>query len=118
MPITYDEFSKREKNNKHYQAQQFEYIKQAAVNAEYLTGNEYWDKYVSYIQAKIEEMRDILDQLMDKLADPNIVDHNHIMSLKLSVIEAATYIKAWEAVITLPKDLIENGKITKEIIDD
>lgn len=93
-----------------------EAIQQAAVKAENLTGDPLWDTYLSYVQAGIERMEMVRDACLEKLGSSSLVDQNQIMATKVALAEAKAMIEAWQAVLSLPKDLKENGGKAEEFL--
>ena len=88
---------------------------QAAVEAKYLTGSEYWDLYLRYIQSAVERSQAVEQQLMYALASPGLVDHEKIIAVKMQLLECRARIQAWGSAMELPKLLMERGAEVEEL---
>ena len=93
-------------------------VAQQAVRAEHLTGNEHWDAYLSFLQAAIERMTIVRDSHRAILLDPQNVDQDAMMKAKIGLCEAEAMMLAWETAMSLPGDLIRDGEIAKERLDE
>lgn len=93
-------------------------IEQAAVEAKYLTGDRHWDVFLQQIAYFTEEVRKQREGAARLLADPNVVSTDALLRAKIAVIECDARIQAWEAVIALPKQLIEQGEIARDVSTD
>jgi hypothetical protein len=91
-----------------------EYLAQAEVKMENLTGNPYWDIYLSYLQEALERMSSRHSQLEAELCSPDTVDPNVIMGIKLAIAQIGGQIDAVEQAIALPKSIMEMGDRAKE----
>jgi len=91
-------------------------IQQAAVQAEYLTGSEYWDIFLRYIQSAVDRSKGIENQLMETLASAQMVEHTQWLKTKIALLECRARVEAWESVMQLPKDLIDNGGRADELL--
>ena len=92
------------------------YIAQAGVKASLLTGSPHWDTFLTYVQAAIEASRGQLVQLEAKLTDPMFLDPAELMRIKMLAAICRTRIQAWEAVLSLPKDLMAEGDKARDIL--
>ncbi len=95
-----------------------EYLVQAEVKMELLTGNPHWDVFLSYIQSTIEGLDARLEHARNTLCDPKTVNADLIFSLKLEIAELGGMIKSMEAVLSLPKGIMEEGEKAREILSD
>ena len=91
-----------------------EYLVQAEVKMELLTGNPHWDTFLSYIQSTLDGLNGRLQQARDILCDPKTVNSDLITSLKLEIAEVSGMIKSMEAVLSLPKGIMEEGEKARE----
>lgn len=91
-----------------------EYLAQAEVKMENLTGDPYWDIYLSYLQEALERMTARHSQLEAELCSPDTVDPNAIMGIKLAIAQIGGQIDAVEQAISLPKSIMEMGERAKE----
>ena len=92
------------------------YIAQAGVKASLLTGSPHWDTFLTYVQAAIEASRGQLVQLEAKLTDPMFLDPAELMRIKMLAAICRTRMQAWEAVLSLPKDLMAEGDKARDIL--
>lgn len=99
------------------QRRQLTVLAQAEVLAENMTRVREWDLFLSYISAAREECVKEIDKMRVRISDPMIVDHAEVMRLKV-LLEGWTQRKnAFEAVMSLPKDLLEMGSKAKALAD-
>ncbi len=95
----------------------FEMIKQAAVKAEFLTGMDHWDTFLSYLQVVLEASEGHKLDALEMLGHPNNVDHSTMLRAKIALAECESRIGILRAVMSLPKDLIEMGNDAKSILE-
>ena len=113
-----DEYS-RMQTATHYNghANDLKMIQQAAVKAELLTGDPVWDLFLTYLQHALEETETYRQSAQDMLTHPNTVDHNTMLQAKIALAESTSRASILEAVISLPKDLIELGSKAKGLLE-
>ncbi|HDY66110.1 MAG TPA: hypothetical protein ENH84_07770 [Phycisphaerae bacterium] len=92
-------------------------IQQAAVKAELLTGDPVWDLFLTYLQHALEETETYRQRAQDMLTHPNTVDHNIMLQAKIALAESTSRASILEAVISLPKDLIELGSEANSLLE-
>ncbi len=92
-------------------------VQQAAVKAELLTGDPVWDLFLTYLQHALEETETYRQSAQDTLTHPNMVDHHSMLQAKIALAECNSRIAILEAVISLPKDLIEMGAKAKGLLE-
>jgi hypothetical protein len=120
---TIDEYKKRQKNahggasSDAERLLQLNQLRQAGVAAANLTGNQYWDMYLSYLQGAIDQSLECKRAIEEGLADPAMVDHNEIIRLKIALQDFVSTISALRAAISLPRDLERNGEAAVGIIE-
>lgn len=85
-------------------------IRQAAVKAEYLTGDPNWDAFLSYLTAAKEQLATTSISFERILRDPTTVDHDTMMRAKIGLLECEAQIKFADAVISLPKNIRDEGE--------
>ncbi len=121
MTRTYDEHQARFEEKRAESAAahrpQLEMLAQAAVKAELLTGDPNWDRFLSYLQAAAEATEAQRDGFAAIIADPATVNHERIMGAKIGLAECKGRLEAWNAVIALPKDLVEMGAQAKTLLE-
>lgn len=87
-----------------------EILQQASVKAEYLTSYDEWNTFLSYVQSAIEKAKTHLATLDGMLTSPQIVNHDTLMQIKIERESVASMIRAWDAAVTLPVQIIEKGE--------
>ena len=92
-------------------------LAQAVVKTEMLTGDAVWDTFLSYLQAAVEHTSSQRDAFAAVISDSKTVQVETIMAAKIGLAECKARIEAWNAVISLPKDLIEMGSAAKTLLD-
>ncbi len=95
---------------------QLEYLVQAEVKMELLTGNPDFDVFLSYIQSTLNGLNDRLFLARDALCSSRTVNSDAITQLKLEIAGLDGMIKSMEAVLSLPKGIMEEGEKAKEIL--
>ncbi len=114
----YEEFVEREGKKKlNGERPNLEYLVQAQVKMELLTGDQHWDVFLSYLQSSLEALEHQRIQLTEKLCAPNLVDPNGIMEVKLMLAGVGGQILAVEAIIGLPKAIRESADKAKERLE-
>lgn len=96
----------------------FEYLVQAQVKMENLTGDQYWDIYLSYLQDVLERISVQSDHARDRLCNTKMVDPNAIIEIKMEIAGLNSQIKLLEAIIGLPKAIMESADTAKERLKD
>ena len=114
----YDALIEKNKKSLNGERPNLEYLTQAAVKQVLLTGNPHWDTFLSYLQSALERMLDQEIQLRDRLCSSSLVSPDGIMETKLALAEIVGQIKTIEAVIGLPKDIMETGEKAKDRLKD
>ncbi len=116
-----DEFRARTAANQQTQASQYrpqlKMLAQAEVSAKMLTGDPQWDRFLSYLQAALEHTQGQADAAAETIANPSVVNNDQIMAAKAIITECNARVDAWNAVISLPKDLIEMGDQATALLD-
>ncbi len=92
-------------------------LSQAVVEAGNLTGVVQWDRFLSYLAAGAETCQQQAEALREKIADPLVVDHTEIMRLKISLEGWIQRGFAFDAVMGLPKDLLEIGEQARSLLE-
>lgn len=96
---------------------QIEMLAQAQVKTELLTGDAHWDWFLSFLQAAVDHTEGQRDAFAAIIADPKTVQIDTIMEAKIGLAECKARLDAWNAVISLPKDLIEMGQEAKTLLE-
>lgn len=121
MSESLDDFKKRTGDRKAEQAAahrpQIEMLAQAAIKTQHMTGDARWDWFLSFLQAAIETTAAQHVALAAVLSDPKTVAHEQIMVAKIALAECKGRIDAFNAALSLPKDLIEMGGQAKTLLE-
>ena len=88
---------------------------QAAVQAENLTGDKHWDYYLQCLQGEVDAHKAAAATMLERLADPRLVDHNTILQMKMALTDINARIVALEWAIRLPHEIKETGKAAKAL---
>lgn len=92
-------------------------LAQAEVLAENLTQVREWDLFLSYVQAGMNACDVECEKLRRRISDPMVVQTEEIMRLKVLLEGWEQRRNAFQAVISLPKDLIEMGQEAKSLLE-
>ena len=96
---------------------QLEMLRQAAVPAEALTGDQNWDIHLRYVQAAIEDTEGQREAFQAILNDPRTVNSDELMAAKIAMVECGGRIEAFKACLSLPSDLMAMGEQAKELLE-
>ena len=94
-----------------------EILAQAELNAANLTGDSTWDIFLSYIQAAIERTEAEIKTTETLLGSPEVVEIPDLMRLKIQLARLKERVSAWNAVISLPKDIKIEGEKAKTLLE-
>lgn len=108
--------AERTKQRANGQRTNLEIMQQAAVKANHLTGDPHWDTYLTYIQHAREALESECDNAVFMLKAPEMVDANEIMVLKIRIARLEFGIGLLIGVVTLPKDIQEQGAKAAELL--
>jgi len=86
--------------------QSLERLQQAAVDAKYLTGEQSWDKFLSFVQAAMEETEKQMFQAQALMVDEHVISHEAMLQFKMEYLQAKAQAQAYRAVIALPSQLL------------
>ena len=121
MALSRDEWADRVEANKRERAEvhrpQLEMLRQAAVPAEALTGEEHWDIYLRYVQAAIEDSERQREAFQAIVNDPRTVNSDSLMEAKMAMVECASRVEAFKACLSLPSDLVAMGEQAKALLE-
>ena len=90
----------------------------AALEAEQLTSDPVWNKYLEILQARIEYVEHQKQNFLKDLTDATIVNVDAIMTAKLGYLECNSFIKAWEEAMAILGEIVDSGKSAKEILGE
>lgn len=91
-----------------------QFLAQAQVRQNNLTGNPDFDRFLSYIQATVESLQEKSKSYEAMLCDPMLVNHDRIMEIKIAKTGVDNMIGALVAVMELPRQIMEVGEQAKE----
>ncbi len=121
MSFDYEEWAEvyrqQQRSRVNGQRADLEHFMQAEVQADRLTGDPDWDIFLQLLQAGIEKMSKLAADLRDRLCDPEVVNQDELMHLKLRLSAAEAQVAAWDAAIQLPKDIKTSGEQAKSLLD-
>lgn len=83
-------------------------MKQAAVDAQYLTGREEWDKYLRMLQAELDEANKELASAQSQLTSPLSSEALRLLYVKINVM--AERIKILDWCMRVPKQICEDAQ--------
>lgn len=91
-------------------------LEQSVVSAESLTNDPNWNVFLQYLQSDMKRWEGMRDGMLNILRDPTVVNHEQIIAAKIGYAEADGYIKALQAVIAKPKDIVDDGKDARALL--
>lgn len=77
-----------------------------------------WDRYLQYLQARVEQAKKSRETALAKLASPEVFDLAEMTKLKTLITTADSMIAAWEFAMNLPKALSEGGNAALELASE
>lgn len=84
-------------------------LHQAALKEEAVTTSDTWNYYLTQIQAVLNNATHYKQQLAASLESPDLVNSDHVNYLRSQLFIVNSRIETLEAVINLPKQIIEFG---------
>lgn len=91
-------------------------VQAAAISAANLTGNADFDRFLSMLQAALEGAQADRQALLDKLADPMLVDPAEVARTRAAAAVQATRAHLLAHVIALPRALMEHGEKARGLL--
>lgn len=92
--------------------------KRAALAAVHVTGDEHWDHFLSVVTARLEQVRQELETASDQLRTSDNFTPDNLILQKLAVRLATREIQVLEWVLGLPKALMEQGDLAKQLLEN
>lgn len=92
-------------------------LRQAAPPMETLTGLPTWDLFLNYLQGAIEKTREQLRTLDQQMRSSDVLSHEAMLQCKIQIIRCEERIAAWDAVVGLPKELVEHGTAAQGLLE-
>lgn len=77
-----------------------------------------WDRYLQYLQARVEAATKARDVARARLGGPDVWDVTEMHKLKSAILEASGMIVAWEFAMGLPKALQEGAEAALALISE
>jgi hypothetical protein len=122
--MTYDRDEFRAKAEEKSVRRQVEFLPMAKIIAsaspvmQGVTGDQNWDRYLSYLQGFIDRTRNQVSIAQTKMADPGVWEHKDLLKLKADILVGEAMVQALTLAITLPKAIMEGSEEAKKLIDD
>lgn len=82
-----------------------------------LTDRDHWNRFVQMIQGAIDRVQARKVIAQDRLSDPHVWQHEHLVKLKSDILSADQVIAFGEMIIQLPKALQEGADKAQAIIN-
>lgn len=92
--------------------------KRAAISANFVTGDEHWDHFLSVVTARLEQVKQELETASEQLKTSDNFTPDSLILQKLAVRLAHREIQALEWVMGLPKALMEQGDLAKQLLEN
>ena len=86
------------------------------IMAKLTTGSDEWNRYLSYLQGKIDQTRDRREVALKKMSDAAVWDPQQLTKLKSDILQADAMIAAWEWAMLIPKALVDGGAEATEFL--
>lgn len=94
-----------------------ELLSQSEVQTDKLTGDATWDWFLSYIASAVEKTQEVKAAFETQLHSVGLVDDNEVRRIRMEIICCQARIEAWNAVMSLPKDLRAMGTQAKGLLE-
>lgn len=121
MAIDHKDFVRlQEKRAKDKQAQNvtsLRVVEREAVDAEHLTTDPYWNKFLTYLEAARKRLMVLRDQAQGFMDDPRITSPDLLMQAKINFLMAKAQIDLLDAIVTMPKELITAGAMARDALE-
>lgn len=88
----------------------------APIMEKLMAGGE-WDRFLPYIQARIDAATRAKVAAVTKLSDPSVYEPSEMSRLKTQIVIADSMIQAWEFAIGLPKALVQGGEEASRMVE-
>ena len=92
-------------------------LQRAALAASQVTGDEDWDLLLSIINKRIEDLQKQKESYVDRLLNSDNFTTEDLIDEKLAVRLLGREIEALTWVIELPKDIMEKGDYSKQLLE-
>lgn len=108
-----DSLDNKRRNRARENRSQLRVLAQAEIPVAALTKSAEWDFFLSLLQAKIEALDEMLNAYQQALATDMVFDHVGLAAAKAGAMRVKVQIDTLQAVLELPKQIIETGKEAK-----
>lgn len=92
-------------------------IERDALQAQHLTSQPSWDRFLTYLQAALQRLDLVRQSAQAKLNAIGVVDHHSLISAKLELHVAEAQIELLESIMSMPKEIIENGDKARDLLE-
>lgn len=93
---------------------QLQAIRQAALNADAVTGDPAWDVFLTYLQKAIDDNTMARDALLRDLANPTLVNPDLIAGKRIALIQRNERLIVLSHVIAMPAQIKKLGAVADE----
>lgn len=87
-----------------------------AVAAEYLTGNDHWDHFLSYLQAAHKRLTTAADQVASVILHPMTVNSDFLMAQKALHAGLRAQIEILSDVMKFPAEIMTAGREARDLL--
>lgn len=108
VSVTFDQWAKRDRGAAvREKPVQVSMLKQAAVEAKFLTGHQAWDAYLSRLQVLVDEAQGELDGLYEKMGGPLTEEQLRLAYISINVFTER--LRVLKHCMSLPHDLVKHA---------
>ena len=93
-------------------------MQQSAIKMEQMTRDENWNYFMTLLQSSIDKTKLDRANFFQQLTSPDVSSNELISLLRNYIILSDERIKTLEAVLLLPKQIIENGENAKIVLSE
>jgi hypothetical protein len=90
--------------------------KRSALSAAQITGDKHWDLFLSVVNERLEGLQKEVDVAVELLKTSDDFSPDDLINQKLAVRLIGREIQALTWVIELPKQLLEQGELAKQLL--
>lgn len=95
---------------------QAQVIAREAVRMEFLTQDESWNQWLSFLQSYLSATMRLAKHFNDQLRDPMLVNVDELAKVRAALTMADCKIQLLNEIIAFPKMLLEEGEKAKKIV--
>ena len=93
-------------------------MQQSAIKMEQMVRDENWNYFMTLLQSSIDKTKSDRENFFRQLTSPDVSSSELISLLRNYIILSDERIKTLEAVLLLPKQIIENGENAKIVLSE